>query len=101
MKTISLILSAFLVFSCGQSRLITKNTNTSNFTSKNDTIFYNSQPSGVVIHYGLLVDKKNHYNRLIVINDISNVESNDDIELGMINYVHKVHPSSVVEVRTK
>lgn len=101
MKTITLILSTILLLSCGQGKLISKNTNTNNFTSKNDTIFYNSQPSGVVIHYGLLVDKKNHYNRLIVINDISNITSNDDIELGMINYVHKVHPSSIVEFRTK
>jgi len=101
MKTFLITLATVLLFSCSQSKLITNNDSTINFSSQNDTIYYNSQPSGVVIHYGLIVDKKNHYNRIIVINDISNIKTNEDITMGMINYIHKIHPSSLVEIRTK
>lgn len=98
MKTFILSLATLLVFSCSSTKELTSVEKTSDFSSKNDTIFYKSEPTGLVIHYGVMVNKHNKFSQVIVVNEMLTKE---DVTLGMINYIHKIHPNSVVEVRVK
>ncbi|MBP6458662.1 MAG: hypothetical protein KA264_01080 [Crocinitomicaceae bacterium] len=92
------ILLALSIASCNTTKLATSNTSPAGFTSSNDTIFYNLQPVAKVEHYGMEVDKRNHYFKKIVVKDISCC---DDYSLNVISYVKQQHHNSVVEYRNK
>lgn len=96
MRNLILTLPLFL-FACGtQKDVLTTSSN--DFSTKNDTIFHKSEPSAVVVHYGWVVDKNNNNNQLIVIKDINVTE---EITMDVIKFVHKMHPNSIIEYRSK
>ena len=92
------ILLALSIASCTTTKLAIYNVSPAGFTSSNDTIFYNLQPIAKVEHYGMEVDKRNHYFKKIVVKDISCC---DDYSLNVISYVKQQHHNSVVEYRNK
>jgi hypothetical protein len=92
------VILANIIVSCNTTKLATSNVSSVGLTSSNDTIFYNLQPIAKVEHYGLEVDKRNHYFKKIVVKDISCCE---DYSLNVISYVKQQHHNSVVEYRNK
>jgi hypothetical protein len=98
MKTIIISCLILTLISCNTSYTLTSNVSSVGLTSSNDTIFFNLQPIAKVEHYGLEVDKRNHYFKKIVVKDISCCE---DYSLNVISYVKQQHHNSVVEYRNK
>jgi hypothetical protein len=98
MKTIIISCLILTLVSCNTSHTLTSNIAPVGYTSNNDTIFFNLQPIAKVEHYGLEVDKRNHYVKKIVVKDISCC---DDYSLNVISYVKQQHHNSVVEYRNK
>ncbi len=94
---ILILTSVLFLFGCGTQKDISSSLN-KDFSTKNDTIYYKSEPSGVVVHYGLVVDKHNNNNQLIIIKDINATE---DVSMSMVNFVHNLHPNSTIELRFK
>jgi hypothetical protein len=87
-----------LLIACSTSKNIPQPKLVDNFSTKNDTIFYKSEPAGLVVHYGFIVDKNNNTNQIIVVKDISPTE---DVAQDMISFIHKLHPTSLIEYRNK
>jgi hypothetical protein len=100
MKSIYLFfaLIAFIGFGCNSSKLAMSNSREAELTSSNDTIFFQNQPVAKVEHYGLEIDKHDHYIQKIVLKDISCC---DDFSLDVISYVKHKHQEAVIEYRTK
>lgn len=97
MKILLFTLSLLLI-ACSTSKNIPQPKLVDNFSTKNDTIFYKSEPAGLVVHYGFIVDKNNNTNQIIVVKDISPTE---DVAQDMISFIHKLHPTSLIEYRNK
>lgn len=100
MKALLIILALTVtIFSCNTSKLaVTNNSRESELTSSNDTIFFQKQPVAKVEHYGLEIDKHDHYIQKIVLKDISCC---DDYSMDVISYVKHKHHDAVIEYRSK
>lgn len=86
------------LFSCATDKNLLTSVERKDWSNRNDTILYKQTPVAVFTHYEIELYKGDEYREIC----LSALQIDTmDLELGIIRYVHTVHPDDKVQFRPR